>query len=459
LTIGIYKITNTINNKVYIGESMNIEERWDTHKEDLNSGIHHSYKLQNDYNEYKLDKFIFEIIEEINYDEKSFVHKLILLALEDRYIKQYDSIDNGYNIENTLENILNGKKSIFHNKPLDKKSMKLLLNIIDNIESNNGTYVKYNYINNINDIKYLMPNNIVQNININDIIKDSYIQLYGKRTVSYFKQLIELQNLKEHIHFTIDMVLNMMNINNNNIKKERKYLKEFLMNIYNHSLLTIINKDNLDNISSSEHIIGKLNIYNYKEKENGEKIKINYFTLLESEYNKIMEYSGELDTYNLLNLFCNIKSRINNNDSIDYEIAYPSYKVIMNDIFIDSAKTLKKYINTLVSLDLIRFDYAGDMIMVIDDDKPIRKKSNFIYVLFKPYWKKELKEAVNMFKKQQKLMGWKFISKEKEDLADEKRSVTQKINMLEKLSKDKVLTQSQKKELKKLNILKRKQNT
>jgi hypothetical protein len=33
--IGIYKITNNITNKVYIGESFNIYERWDVHKQDL----------------------------------------------------------------------------------------------------------------------------------------------------------------------------------------------------------------------------------------------------------------------------------------------------------------------------------------------------------------------------------------------------------------------------------------
>ena len=33
--IGIYKITNTKNEKVYIGQSTNIEERWKQHKYSL----------------------------------------------------------------------------------------------------------------------------------------------------------------------------------------------------------------------------------------------------------------------------------------------------------------------------------------------------------------------------------------------------------------------------------------
>lgn len=32
MTVGIYKITNNINNKCYIGQSRNIEKRWRDHK-------------------------------------------------------------------------------------------------------------------------------------------------------------------------------------------------------------------------------------------------------------------------------------------------------------------------------------------------------------------------------------------------------------------------------------------
>lgn len=47
---GVYKIINTTNNKMYIGQSINIERRWEEHKEELKNNKHHSYKLQSDYN-------------------------------------------------------------------------------------------------------------------------------------------------------------------------------------------------------------------------------------------------------------------------------------------------------------------------------------------------------------------------------------------------------------------------
>lgn len=112
---GIYIITNLINNKVYIGESLDIYRRWEEHKEDLNKNTHHSYKLQQDWNTYGADNFKFEIISVLDKSIAKFVDEYILLVYEDKYIKQYDSINNGYNVENTLEKVLNGDKIISNN--------------------------------------------------------------------------------------------------------------------------------------------------------------------------------------------------------------------------------------------------------------------------------------------------------------------------------------------------------
>jgi hypothetical protein len=61
---GIYKITNTANNKIYIGSSKNIIKRKNKHFLELSSNRHCNKKLQNSFNKYKRDKFTFEIIEE-----------------------------------------------------------------------------------------------------------------------------------------------------------------------------------------------------------------------------------------------------------------------------------------------------------------------------------------------------------------------------------------------------------
>ena len=64
--IGIYKITNKINNKAYIGQSIDIENRWRQHKlcsfietkTEYNSPIHQAIR------KYGLENFSFEVLEE-----------------------------------------------------------------------------------------------------------------------------------------------------------------------------------------------------------------------------------------------------------------------------------------------------------------------------------------------------------------------------------------------------------
>ena len=45
--VGIYKITNIKNGKIYVGSSKDIEKRWKEHLYKLKYGVHHSVKLQN----------------------------------------------------------------------------------------------------------------------------------------------------------------------------------------------------------------------------------------------------------------------------------------------------------------------------------------------------------------------------------------------------------------------------
>lgn len=64
--IGIYKITNKINNKSYIGQSINIEQRWKTHKTSpFNKNcVHYNCLFYKAIRKYGIDNFIFEVLEE-----------------------------------------------------------------------------------------------------------------------------------------------------------------------------------------------------------------------------------------------------------------------------------------------------------------------------------------------------------------------------------------------------------
>lgn len=115
----IYSITNITNDKKYIGETMDVKRRWEEHEEDLDNNQHHSYKLQKDWNELGKDNFKFDIVAVLDESISNYVDKYILLIFEGYYMLKYDTINNGYNIQNTLEKVLNDEKIIFDSR--DKK--------------------------------------------------------------------------------------------------------------------------------------------------------------------------------------------------------------------------------------------------------------------------------------------------------------------------------------------------
>lgn len=59
---GIYKITNIVNNKFYIGSAVNIRKRQNEHFNNLRTNKHENKKLQNSYNKYKKESFKFEVL-------------------------------------------------------------------------------------------------------------------------------------------------------------------------------------------------------------------------------------------------------------------------------------------------------------------------------------------------------------------------------------------------------------
>lgn len=86
---GIYIIKNTIDSRVYIGECKNFYKRYGRHKSNLLNNKHCNIKLQNFVNTYGIDTLIFDILEVV--DENR-------IDREIEYIKQYDSINSGFNI-------------------------------------------------------------------------------------------------------------------------------------------------------------------------------------------------------------------------------------------------------------------------------------------------------------------------------------------------------------------------
>ena len=89
--IGIYKITNTINNKCFIGQFIQIGRRGNNRRITLTkiNDICYNYPLYQALRKYGLRNFTFEVLEECSQEE--------LNIREQYWINFYDSYKNGYN--------------------------------------------------------------------------------------------------------------------------------------------------------------------------------------------------------------------------------------------------------------------------------------------------------------------------------------------------------------------------
>ena len=89
--IGIYKITNKINGKCYIGQSNDIERRWREHKSAFDNPNASDYESKKNraFRKYGIENFDFQVLEEVS-----------LEMLNDReiyWISYFNSVEDGYN--------------------------------------------------------------------------------------------------------------------------------------------------------------------------------------------------------------------------------------------------------------------------------------------------------------------------------------------------------------------------
>jgi len=76
---GVYKITNIINGKCYIGSSLNLYNRLGVHKTSLKYNRHENEYLQKAYNKYGVQNFTIEILEKYKRIEDEDFRNFLLL--------------------------------------------------------------------------------------------------------------------------------------------------------------------------------------------------------------------------------------------------------------------------------------------------------------------------------------------------------------------------------------------
>mgnify|MGYP003641889617 CR=1 FL=1 len=132
--VGIYMVTNMVNSKIYIGQSIDIDRRWNQHRYGKGSII-----LRNAINKYGIDNFNFEVVEKVDVEGLSDGEaKELLTSVEQKWLdneKPYLK-ENGYNQQSVA------KPNILIKRPEDYG--KLISKIkIDNNHCGKGV-IQYN---------------------------------------------------------------------------------------------------------------------------------------------------------------------------------------------------------------------------------------------------------------------------------------------------------------------------
>ena len=100
---GVYMIRNTINDKLYIGKSVNVKKRFQEHRHELRLGRHHNVYLQNAWDKYGEGAFEFLLLEECDRDS--------LNDLEIATIAKFSKSNELYNMTDGGEGMLGRKMS------------------------------------------------------------------------------------------------------------------------------------------------------------------------------------------------------------------------------------------------------------------------------------------------------------------------------------------------------------
>ena len=82
---GIYKITNTITGDFYIGSSKDVKLRWAVHKCTSTWKNYPNNQLYQDMRKYGVDKFVFEVLEEVEPEELKDAEQKFIETLKPTY--------------------------------------------------------------------------------------------------------------------------------------------------------------------------------------------------------------------------------------------------------------------------------------------------------------------------------------------------------------------------------------
>lgn len=173
--IGIYKVQNLVNNKIYIGQSRDIKERWTAHRSrPFNSNCaDYNKPLYQAIRKYGLNNFSFEVIELCSIDK--------LKERENYWINFFKS----YNKEKGYNLLLNSSQNY---TTLNEEKAKSIQNELLNSTISQMELSK----------KYNVPQMAISQINTGKIWIDEKLNypLRGRKFVAFNEQTKNIKNVK-----------------------------------------------------------------------------------------------------------------------------------------------------------------------------------------------------------------------------------------------------------------------
>ena len=201
----IYCYTNLINNKKYIGQTINPKQRFKQHKssafnerdKDYNSPLHRAFR------KYGYDNFKYEVLAEAETIEE-------LNGLEIYYIAHFNSKNNGYNIES------GGKNS---SKPKSEETKKKLMKSHSVLTEEEIIFLRKAYQNNES------PSKIYKELYENNMHYNSFLNIWTGSRYSFI--MPEVFQNKKHTKLNYELAQAIRNEYKNSKTSYDKLAKKY----------------------------------------------------------------------------------------------------------------------------------------------------------------------------------------------------------------------------------------
>lgn len=100
--IGVFQIRNTVNQKIFVGSSTDLDAIWNRIRSELKFGNYPNIDLQKDWNSFGEENFVFEILSEIKQEDnvQTVNYRKESKQLEKMFIEELKPYgDKGYNLK------------------------------------------------------------------------------------------------------------------------------------------------------------------------------------------------------------------------------------------------------------------------------------------------------------------------------------------------------------------------